>query len=341
MQSSYTKHNINDYIGKKFGHLTVIGQSLQTHKYSNKFDFQCDCGNVISKIPSRVLYGHTTSCGKCEFRSKTSSPLFNINDYIGKRFNMLTVIGIAERKPKDNHWYLLCKCDCENTIRATIYQIKSGKIKSCGCLRRVSPSYVDGKSNHPLYGTWLQMISRCENPNHDNYCRYGGRGISVCEEWHDFWKFVEWSDSVGGRPNGYTLDRKNNNGNYEPSNCRWASFETQASNKSSNIFLTYKDKTLTIKQWADLIGEKHQTLLNRYKKGWCADKIIETPVVHKNGNKTRFMPVIQSEKDGTIVCKYENISHIPSEYSRKCIIECCNGRKKSYKGFIWKYAEDD
>ena len=340
MQSSYSKHNVNDYIGKKFGHLTVIGQSPKTNRYSNKFDFRCDCGNIISEIPSRVLYGHTTSCGKCNFRNKSLSPIFDINEYIGEKYNMLTVIGIAERKPTDKKWYLLCKCDCGNTIRVTPYQLKANQIKSCGCLRHISPSYVDGKSNHPLYGTWLQMIRRCENPKSTHYDRYGGRGIKVCEEWHDFWKFVEWSDSVGGKPDGYTLDRINNDGNYEPSNCRWADRETQSSNKSNNLFVSYKGKTLTLKQWSVLTGINHQTLINRYRRGWDAKRIIETPVAHNNGNKTRFLPVIQSDRNGNTIFIYKNISSLPDEYNRKGVSSCCNGKRKTYKGYVWRYKAD-
>lgn len=198
-------------------------------------------------------------------------------------------------------------------------------------------SLIDRRSNHPLYGTWLQMIRRCENPKQNHYDRYGGRGISVCEEWHDFWKFVAWSDSIGGRPDGYTLDRKDNNGNYEPSNCRWADQATQKRNTSSNVIIEYKGVSKTLVDWSAETGIHHQTLLNRYNRGWSAEKIIETSVIHNNGNKTRLMTVIQSKMDGTIVCKHDNISSIPSEYNRKCIIECCNGRKKSYKGYVWRY----
>ena len=102
-----------------------------------------------------------------------------------------------------------------------------------------SGNYQDGRAMHPLYGLWKRMIGRCEDPKVNHYDRYGGRGIKVCDEWHDFWEFAKWSDSVGGRPEGYTLDRIDNDGNYEPNNCRWANWETQTSNKSSNRFIVY------------------------------------------------------------------------------------------------------
>lgn len=271
--------NISDYIGKRYGHLTVIGLSASNsrHPYCNHFDFKCDCGNIISEEPSRVISGHRTSCGKCQFRKKEYKPRFNIDDYIGKKNNMLTVIGIAERLPNDNKWYLECQCDCGNTIRLLPYQFKKGQVKSCGCLKKNSPARVDGRTLNPLYGTWFQMISRCENPNDKKYYRYGARGIKVCPEWHDFNNFSAWSDSVGGRPEGFTLDRINNDGDYCPENCRWASSFQQANNKSSNIVLEFNGKSQTLKEWSVETGLKWSLLHNRYLRGWSVEDMLTTP----------------------------------------------------------------
>ena len=332
--------NIYDYLGKKYGHLTVIGltESNSESACYNHFDFRCDCGNIISDEPARIIGGHRASCGKCSLRNKTSSPSFDIKKYIGKKSNMLTVIGIAERKANDKSWYLNCQCDCGGTIRVLPYQFDRGIIKSCGCLKRKGTRTKDSRTNHPLYGLWKQMISRCENPQVKHYDCYGGRGISVCKDWHDFWKFVEWSDSVGGRPNGFTLDRKDNNGNYEPSNCRWADWDTQANNKSSNIMLTYNGKTQSIQQWSKQLGMNPQTLLNRHNRGWSVEEILTTPA--NTERKSRKRPsVLQCDLSGNTLCTYENLSSIPKEFNKENVRMCCVGKRNTHKGYIWKYMD--
>lgn len=286
MQSSYTKHNVNDYIGKKFGLLTVIGQSPKTNRYSNRFDFQCDCGNVISECPGRVLYGHKKSCGKCRKRNTSYELEQKITNSIGMKFGKLTIIGVSHKNGSGKN-YAKCKCECGNIIDVLPNSLFNNQSKSCGCSKSnnsilannkstSSGNYKDGRTKHLLYGTWHQMINRCENPKSKHYDRYGGRGIKVCDEWHDFWSFVKWSDSIGGRPNGYTLDRIDNDGNYCPENCRWADWKTQTSNKSSNRYITYNGKTQTIQQWSINIGLNEQTLTNRINRGWSIEKALTT-----------------------------------------------------------------
>lgn len=272
------KYHISDYIGKRYGHLTVVKQS-ENSEIPNAFDFQCDCGKIISYAPDRVISGRQKSCGNCNFSNNQPSKI-KIEDYIGKRSNLLTVIGLSERKPTDKRQYIDCLCDCGNTIRILPYQFKRGKVKSCGCLLKNSPAYIDGRTLHPLYGLWKNMIGRCENPNHPKYYRYGKRNISVCKEWHDFWNFVKWSDSVGGRPDGYTIDRINNNGNYEPSNCRWATSKEQSINKSSNLLIKYNGETKTLKEWSDVLNISWDVLHNRLRKGWSVERAF-TEEIHK------------------------------------------------------------
>lgn len=126
------------------------------------------------------------------------------------------------------------------------------------------------------------MKKRCYNKNHHKYKRYGGRGITVCDEWRtNTQSFVDWSMS-NGYADDLTIDRIDNDGNYEPGNCRWVTKEEQNHNKSSNVFLTYKGKTQDIKQWADELGVCYVTLWARYKNGWETKRIIEEPI-HKDG----------------------------------------------------------
>lgn len=268
------KFHISDYIGKRYGYLVVIGETQNSPFHS--FDFRCDCGAVVSFPPYRVFTTGQKSCGKCEL-SRHPKNKTDLSKYIGKRNNMLTVIGVSEKKPTDRHFYLDCICDCGNTTRVMPYQFKSGCVKSCGCLLKGSPNRIDGRSGHALYGIWFQMVSRCENPNNPKYKDYGKRGISVCEKWHDFWNFVSWSDSVGGKPNGFTLDRIDVNGNYEPSNCRWADSKTQSLNKRSNRIITCDDISKPLHEWAMSLNISDQSLAKRIDKGWNLKEALTLP----------------------------------------------------------------
>lgn len=269
------KYHISDYIGKRYGYLTVIGQSKNSN-IPNAFDFQCECGNIVSYAPDRVIKGNQKSCGKYNFSNNRPTKI-HLEDYIGKKSHMLTVIGISEKLPSDKRQYLKCRCDCGNITRILPYQFNNGKIKSCGCLLKNSPFRIDGRTLNPLYGLWYNMIGRCENPNHPKYYRYGKRGIKVCEEWHDFDKFVEWSNSIGGRPNNYSIERINNDGNYEPSNCKWASSTEQAENKSNTIYLKYNGETKSLPEWCRITGLSWDLVYNRLSSGWTVERALSTP----------------------------------------------------------------
>lgn len=129
------------------------------------------------------------------------------------------------------------------------------------------------------------MKQRCYNTKTKKYHRYGGRGISVCDEWRENTQaFIDWSLSHGYADN-LTIDRIDNDGNYEPGNCRWITRQEQQHNKSSNVLLTYNGKTQDLKQWADELGICYLTLWQRYKAGWDTKKIIEEPVHEWCGNR--------------------------------------------------------
>ena len=168
-------------------------------------------------------------------------------DLTGKRFGRLVVIERKENT-KQGRARWLCKCDCGNTTIVSSDSLNSGHTSSCDCLRRErssvalsrlassrtgekNPSYKHGDTGSKLYYVWAEMIQRCSNPSHRRYEDWGGRGIKVCEEWrNDYSAFKNWAVSNGYKE-GLSIDRINNDGNYEPTNCRWATSKEQNQNK--------------------------------------------------------------------------------------------------------------
>lgn len=287
-----TKFKIQDYAGREINYLTVIGENEKLAKDGSiQWDFQCVCGNIITETPYRVISGHKKSCGCMRYKNIkhkkhvcTKSQRVDADSYIGKRNNRLTVVG-WEKPENGGRINLVCRCDCGNTVKILPYQFVNGGVKSCGCIRGEKRK-THGLSKDPLYGEWVAMVRRCHNPSSYNYGRYGGRGIVVCDEWRSSpAAFFDWVKQTGGRPEGMTLDRIDNNGPYAPWNCRWATSETQQCNRRANITLTYKGETKCLSEWAKEIGVCHETLRGRYKAGWTPEEIIETPIGARNSGR--------------------------------------------------------
>ena len=151
----------------------------------------------------------------------------------GQRFGRLTVV---ERVPSraEAHWRCLCDCGNTSVLRGSI--LRDGQVRSCGCylrdrLRRVNTVHGQAVRGHmtPTYNSWMQMRRRCRDPKHGQWANYGGRGITVCDRWRD--SFANFLADMGERPDGTSIDRIDNDGNYEPGNCRWATPLEQSHNK--------------------------------------------------------------------------------------------------------------
>lgn len=204
------KVDVSKHIGKKYGELTVVGQdTTNNHFNSNTWVFSCICGKTISLLPSRVLSGHT---------------------------------------------------------------------KSCGC-RKGKTSMTHGLNGDEFYPTWWGMMRRCYNPNSHNYSRYGGRGISVCDSWHDPSVFILWAKStVGKKTRELTLDRINNNLGYSPENCRWVSAKQQANNRRSNSLEELDGEVKTITEWCEIYSISSETVRARQKRGVPLKEALVEPV---------------------------------------------------------------
>lgn len=137
-------------------------------------------------------------------------------------------------------------------------------------------SVTSGKANSRLYNTWRGMKSRCLNPNATNYENYGGRGISLCEEWMQADVFIKWALSSGYQ-DGLSIERKNNDGNYSPENCRWATKLEQNNNRRSSSLVSFDGETRSISEWARAVGINRQTLKSRLAHGWPIDKALYIP----------------------------------------------------------------
>lgn len=190
----------------------------------------------------------------------------------GLRFGRLTVETFAGRLSKHSSWH--CRCDCGMKTVVTCGDLTTGHTSSCGCLRRdVTRARVwkHGNTGTAVYGVWLGILQRCEDRNCRSFPRYGGRGITVCERWHDFKNFLS---DVGQRPRNKSIERIDNSKGYEPGNCRWATMKEQCRNRRSNHVLTWNGRTMCIAAWAEEIGIKPLTVLHRIRSGWSVERAL-------------------------------------------------------------------
>lgn len=166
----------------------------------------------------------------------------------GMVFGKLTVVCRSGKNNSDS-WLWECLCECGGTALTTSSKLKSGHTRSCGC---ILANYKDGRSSSPVHKAYMGMHTRCDKENYHQYEAYGGRGITICDEWRsDFWAFHHWA-LTNGWEEGLTLDRVDVDGNYEPSNCRWATVAEQNDNRRNTLYLEYEGKRVTASKFSRL-----------------------------------------------------------------------------------------
>lgn len=192
------------------------------------------------------------------------------HDLTGQTFGRLTVIAphsCGERQMK-----YICQCECGNVKIIRSDSLLSGNTKSCGCLKEeqnkinLTANHSHKQSGTRLYGIWQGIKERCYNKHDARYHRYGGRGITVCDEWkNDFKAFYDWAVN-----NGYdeklTIDRIDNDGNYQPNNCRWSTVKEQCNNRETNIKITIGNSTRSLQEWCDIFEVDYKKINARYHR---------------------------------------------------------------------------
>lgn len=210
----------------------------------------------------------------------------------GERFFRLKFVGMTGRLDADGRRVAEFSCDCGADVVAPVGRVRQGKPKSCGCFR-ADETRKRGKSNlglrrrlvplgmrvdeHPDYWIWQGLRQRCNNPKAPDFGNYGGRGIRVCPAWEN--SFDSFRAGMGPRPSlSHSIDRINNDGDYEPGNCRWASMSEQANNKRTNTVLEHNGRRQNVSQWATETGINVTTILARLARGWPVEKTLTRPL---------------------------------------------------------------
>ncbi len=216
------------------------------------------------------------------------SPLPNkwIKDYRGQKFHRLTVVSFARIRPRGGAvWNCICECGAQTT--ATVSDLRSGHTKSCGCLsaeRMRAMRTTHGRSDTPEYNIWQGMLSRCYNPHSKIYRHYGGRGIKVCERWHT--SFEKFFADMGKRPSRrHSVERINNNADYSPQNCQWATRVKQANNTRQNHYATYLGKTQSIADWARELNIPYHRLRARILRGVSIERAFTHQILIRDYSK--------------------------------------------------------
>lgn len=267
-----------ELIGKRFGKLTVVAREASKNGKA-KWLCQCDCGGTTITDSNHLISGHTQSCGcigieRIKNLNKGKSLTY---DLTGDRYGKLTVISFSHYSDDKKRTFWKCKCDCGCEVIARADQLKNGHTKTCGCFYNkeiITLIKRYGKSAERIYNIFHGMKQRCYNPNSTEYKNYGGRGISICDDWMNAPQdFITWS-LENGYEDTLSIDRIDNNGNYEPSNCRWTTVIQQANNTRRNIYIKFHGETKTLAEWSRVLGFDYELVYGRLRRGVLFEKAI-------------------------------------------------------------------
>lgn len=253
--------------GKTFGRLIVLEFDHISRDGSSYWLCECGCENKTRLVVKGydLKRGHSNSCG-CLQREK--------NDITGKTFGRLTVLGLDHITDR-GRTYWLCECGCENKTHVVVRRdgLISGNTLSCGCLHSeelTNRLTKHGMSQSRIYKTWVGVQQRCNNERNPRFDDYGGRGITLCDEWSTFENFRDWALN-NGYSDELSIDRIENDKGYSPDNCRWADSVTQQNNTRKNHHFTYGGETKTIAEWSRCLCVPYSTLWYRIDRGDLTD----------------------------------------------------------------------
>lgn len=216
-------------------------------------------------------------------------------DLTGQVFGRWTVLRFAEIRGPQRTAFWLCRCECGTQRMVSTAQLcrRYAASKSCGCLRmdtitKHGHSDAAKPRRTRTYRTWMGMTRRCRDANCPAFHNYGGRGIKVCQRWRE--SFVAFLEDMGECPsNLHSIERIDNDGDYCPENCRWATMAEQRRNSRQNLFLEYRGETLTLTDWARRLGMPKSTLFGRLKMGWSVEAALTSPVHTEFASKRRHV----------------------------------------------------
>jgi hypothetical protein len=254
-------------VGRRFEKLVVV--SLLKDSGPEHYICRCDCGNTLEATRNNLVTAHTKSCGCLRNR---------ITNLVGNKYGRLLVTDFVEIVNGYSKW--ACECDCGKSIIVRGTNLTNGNTQSCGCLS-IDNHTTHGKSHSLTYKVWQGMHQRCYNEKEASYKYYGARGIKVCKRWHTFENF--FSD-VGEKPTGMFMDRVNNDGDYKPSNFRWATVTESNRNKRQSQptdFYVFNGKRQSLKEWAEELRVPYMTLYYRLKRGWSYERTFNSKIQGK------------------------------------------------------------